>query len=338
MEVISFTRASTIGPLIDFVEEGGGLAERVFRAAELPLQLCERPQALIPLRDQFKLVEYAARELGDDALPARLSTSIGAAGLGSYGKHFLAAPTLGEAIDFGNRIFDSVLQSGTEMRLIVDKGVAKWYYRVKDRAEVGRQKNEVLALGYMLDLLRHFIGLSWVPLRVELSGPRPQGKAFIETLFRCDIDRGDLTSTIFPSDLLDLQNPLAMKKKQVESDERLARLDAFRDCVEELVRLSLLDGRPQRAWTARRFDMSVRTFQRRLKESGTSFAELARHVIDQEATALLRNSKLSVSEVAFELGYSDPAHFSRAFHAWHGTSPRDWRERQGVKRLRTSPV
>lgn len=338
MEVISFTRASTIGPLIDFVEEGGGIAERVFRAAELPLQLCERPEALIPLRDQFRLVEYAARELGDDALPARLSTSIGAAGLGGYGTQFLAASTLGEAIALGNRIFDSTLQTGTEMRLVVDKGVAKWSYRVKDRAEVGRQKNEVLALGYMLDLLRHFIGLSWVPLRVELSGSTPQGKVLIESLFRCDIGSGELTSTIFPADLLDLQNPLSTQPKEVDTDERLARLDAFRDCVEELVRLSLLDGRPQRAWTARRFEMSVRTFQRRLRESGTSFAELARHVIDEEAARLLRNSNLSVSEVAFELGYSDPAHFSRAFHAWHGTSPRDWRERQGVRRLRTSPV
>lgn len=336
MEVISFTRASTIGPLIDFVEQGGGIAERVFKAAELPLQLCERPQVLIPLRDQFKLVEYAARELGDDALPARLSTSIGAAGLGGYGKQFLSAPTLGEAIAQGNRIFSSVLQSGTEMRLEVEKDVAKWSYRVKDRAEVGRQKNEVLALGYMLDLLRHFIGLKWVPLRVELSGGKPDGKAFIETLFRCSIDSGEPTSTIFPADLLEVENSLALQSRDVEADERLAHLGAFPECVEELVRLSLLDGRPQRAWTARRFEMSVRTFQRRLKESGTNFAEVVRHVIDQEAAELLRNSRLSVSEVAFELGYSDPAHFSRAFHVWHGISPRDWREREGVKRVRTA--
>ncbi|ODA67371.1 HTH-type transcriptional regulator AppY [Methyloligella halotolerans] len=338
MEVISFTRASTIGPLIDFVEQGGGIAERVFKAAELPLQLCERPHALIPLRDQFKLVEYAARELGDDALSARLSTSIGAAGLGPYGKQFLSAPTLGEAIAQGNRIFASVLQSGTEMRLVIEKDLARWSYRVKDRAEVGRQKNEVLALGYMLDLLRHFMGSKWVPLRVELSGGKPDGKAFIETLFRCDIDTGELTSTIFPAELLELQNPTSHGSKEVQADERLTQLDAFRDCVEELVRLSLLDGRPQRAWTARRFDMSVRTFQRRLRDSGTSFAEVARHVIDQEATDLLKNSGLSVSEVAFELGYSDPAHFTRAFQAWHRVSPRDWRERHGVKRLKTSPV
>jgi len=35
----------------------------------------------------------------------------------------------------------------------------------------------------------------------------------------------------------------------------------------------------------------------------------------------------SVSEIAFGLGFSDAAHFSRAFRARFGASPRQWRER-----------
>jgi AraC-like DNA-binding protein len=326
MEIISFTRASTIGPLVDFIEEGGGSAERVFRAAELPLQLCERPDALIPLRDKFKLVEFATRELGDDALPARISTSIGAAGLGHYGEQFSRAPTLGEAIRHGNKILASTLQTGTRMTLRIDKGIAKWTYQVQDRAETGRQKDEVLALGYMLDLMRYFAGPCWVPLRIELSGPEPQGKALIEDQFHCEIAGGEVTSTIFPADLLDLRNPNCMSKENAEPDKRLSQLVDFRDCAQELVRLGLLDGRPKRDWAARRFEMSVRTFQRRLKEAGTSFFELTQYVIEREATALLREPNLSISEIAYELGYSDPAHFCRAFSSWRGTSPRAWRE------------
>ena len=35
----------------------------------------------------------------------------------------------------------------------------------------------------------------------------------------------------------------------------------------------------------------------------------------------------SVSEIAFGLGFNDAAHFSRAFRARFGASPREWRER-----------
>jgi hypothetical protein len=41
------------------------------------------------------LVESAAREIGDEALPARLSIRAGVAGLGPYGRHLISFPTLG---------------------------------------------------------------------------------------------------------------------------------------------------------------------------------------------------------------------------------------------------
>jgi AraC-like DNA-binding protein len=39
------------------------------------------------------------------------------------------------------------------------------------------------------------------------------------------------------------------------------------------------------------------------------------------------NARRSVSEIAFGLGFNDAAHFSRAFRARFGMSPREWRER-----------
>jgi AraC-like DNA-binding protein len=46
--------------------------------------------------------------------------------------------------------------------------------------------------------------------------------------------------------------------------------------------------------------------------------ELAQH--------LLRDTELSVTEVADILGYSDPTVFARAFRGWTKRNPRTWRD------------
>jgi len=329
MEQLALTRASTIGPIVDIVDRGGGSVERVFSAAELPLHLSETPDALVPLRDQFKLVEFAARELGDEALPARLATSAGIAGLGAYGKRFIAAPSLGTAIRMGNDIIGSTLQSATRMTLTVDRGLARWTYDVADPARIGRQKNAILATGYIVHLLRRFVGANWTPNRAELPGAPPQGRTAIEALYRCEIVSGNEVAVSFPADFLEIPNPAPAHCDAVEIDRALPPSDDFCASVRELIRLSLLDKRPQRAWVARRLNVSVRTLQRRLREQGTSFAEAVRGIVEQRAVELLRRRNVSVTEIAYELGYSDPAHFTRAFVHWFGEPPQVWRRRQG---------
>ncbi|MDE3831588.1 helix-turn-helix transcriptional regulator (plasmid) [Sinorhizobium meliloti WSM1022] len=40
---------------------------------------------------------------------------------------------------------------------------------------------------------------------------------------------------------------------------------------------------------------------------------------------MLATPDSSISQIACQLGYTDPAHFTRAFMAWKGMSPRAWR-------------
>jgi AraC-like DNA-binding protein len=327
----ALTRASTIGPILDFLKCDGASIERVFRSAELPLRLTERPDILIPLRDQFRLVECAARELGDDALPARLAVSAGIAGLGAYGREFLAANTLGEAINRGNEIYTSTLQSATRMTLTVRDQMAHWTYQVTEPIYAGRQKNEILAVGYMVQLVRRFAGADWTPSRTQLPGSTLLGRTAVETLFRCEISRGDVVSMSFPADLLDCPGPAHVRSDADRPHSNLPSEDDLAGCVQELIRLSLIDGPPQRRRIARRLDMSVRTLQRRLQESGTNFAELLRRSKERLAIDLLDAQGYSVLEIAYELGYSDPAHFTRAFTNWYGEAPQNWRRRRTAK-------
>ncbi|MFD1144657.1 AraC family transcriptional regulator [Larkinella insperata] len=48
----------------------------------------------------------------------------------------------------------------------------------------------------------------------------------------------------------------------------------------------------------------------------------------QEACRLLENTRYRIKEVAYQIGYSDPYHFSRVFSHVMGVSPRDFRQRR----------
>jgi AraC-like DNA-binding protein len=72
---------------------------------------------------------------------------------------------------------------------------------------------------------------------------------------------------------------------------------------------------------------SIRSLQRALAAEGTSFSR----VLERERMARARDAVIDesrpITEVGFTLGYSDPAHFARAFHRWFGMSPRAFRRR-----------
>jgi AraC-like DNA-binding protein len=79
---------------------------------------------------------------------------------------------------------------------------------------------------------------------------------------------------------------------------------------------------------ARRLAMSPRTLQRRLSEEGTSFDSLREEMRKQTAETFLADRTLSVSEVAFLLGFSEPGAFHRAFKRWHNTTPDAFRRQR----------
>jgi AraC-like DNA-binding protein len=43
------------------------------------------------------------------------------------------------------------------------------------------------------------------------------------------------------------------------------------------------------------------------------------------AAELIEFSDRQLTDVGFEVGYSDPAHFTRAFRRWAGMAPRQYR-------------
>ena len=76
---------------------------------------------------------------------------------------------------------------------------------------------------------------------------------------------------------------------------------------------------------ARRLSTTARTLQRRLARGGTSFEALRDDARRQAAELYLSTTTLTIAEVTYLLGYSEPTAFHRAFRRWHGTTPQAFR-------------
>ncbi|WP_413113866.1 helix-turn-helix domain-containing protein [Thaumasiovibrio sp. DFM-14] len=67
--------------------------------------------------------------------------------------------------------------------------------------------------------------------------------------------------------------------------------------------------------------ISVRTLNRRLAEVGLNYRSVVENYKLEKATQLLSQPDSNITEIAFQLGFSDLSAFSRAFKRWTGTSP-----------------
>ena len=83
-----------------------------------------------------------------------------------------------------------------------------------------------------------------------------------------------------------------------------------------------------RAAVARAAGVSPRHLDRLFAaEFGTSWAAAYMRLRLAHAARLLRQSPLSLAQVAYAAGFSSPSHFSRAFRAAYGAPPGAWRRR-----------
>ena len=88
----------------------------------------------------------------------------------------------------------------------------------------------------------------------------------------------------------------------------------------------LPSGIPRQADIARDLNMSLRSFQRKLSEVGTSYSDVLQQVRHDMACHYLLSPNYQVLQVAYVLGFSDPSNFSRAFRRWTGLTPNQYRQ------------
>lgn len=83
---------------------------------------------------------------------------------------------------------------------------------------------------------------------------------------------------------------------------------------------------PDLKTVAAAFNMTERTFQRRLTSEGATYREMIDQLKREISGLLLRHNRFSIADISSVLGYSEPAAFIHSFRKWHGESPMRMRE------------
>jgi AraC-like DNA-binding protein len=305
---------------------------KIARRAGLEPEALGDPDARIPVELHARLWESLA-ELGDD-IGLSLGEALGGSALGVVGHAMRHATTVGDALSCLSRyrrvVLDDavpVLETGTRAGArcaFFTHALPPRFARLRHPAEC-----QVMAT---LTWLRRTAAEHVVPLEVAFPHPRPRGttrhRAALGQALRWSASDAVLTVS---ADVLARPIPHADADVHGYLDARARALleglgdDSFADAVGAIIAHSLALGTPTRAPVARRLGTSPRTLHRRLEAEGTSFAAIVDSVRATRARARLLEPGASIGAIAYELGFSEPAAFTRAFRRWTGATPDDYR-------------
>jgi len=185
-------------------------------------------------------------------------------------------------------------------------------------------------------LCRRLTGVHLKPERVRLKHQRPRGHAKLSAFLGCTVVFGaTVDEVLFPREAAQLRvidsDPYLNRLLIEVVEERLARrahaTESFVARVENAVAPLLPHGGALASEISRQLGMSQRTFARRLEDEGLTFSDLVLKLRQDLARRYLVQEHLSVSKVAWLLGYKEVATFSHAFRRWTGKSPSTYASR-----------
>jgi AraC-like DNA-binding protein len=100
--------------------------------------------------------------------------------------------------------------------------------------------------------------------------------------------------------------------------------------IENAIASLLPHGKASVDEVARKLGMSRRTLARRLASEGLTFRSVLNQLRFDLAQRHIKDSALSISQIAWLLGYQEVSALTHAFKRWTGSTPRGMRARQGL--------
>jgi AraC-like DNA-binding protein len=337
-------RGSVLGwvvPLLAaFVKEQGHASDPILQLPGIRGRDLTDPDVRVPEAASREVWRLAMTITGDDAIGLHVAQWLPRGALDLIEFAFRTSATLADGLDrlarygrlINDRLAGHVLRTGPGVRFLM--GVA-------DARPLHPQRAE-FSIALALRLAREATALPLIPVEVLFAHPAPADLREHQEFFRSPIHFANGVNGMVFRDAdgaralraADAELGAVIRRRLDTALEKLDKLDQPADAsTAARVRRLLVAGMGQEKQSVttvgRELGLSARTLSRRLGEEGTSFRDIQDQVRHELALALLGDTRVSIAEVAFFLGYAEPAPFHRSFKRWTGTTPQ--LHRRGVE-------
>jgi AraC-like DNA-binding protein len=290
------------------------------------------PEAYISQAKFSRLLETLSFLTSDKFFAHNYASDFNLSHLGIFGLGYFNAPTLYHALKFHER-YASLLSDHTKFCVTASDGKVRMKWQYSPFLTLHHQLVD-FEMTIAVRLIRYFAGNDWLPNMAFLNHEKSiQLRGCPWPLAHRVIHNTDITAICFSQEFLAVKNNHA--------DAKIFSL-LERHCEHELktklqstplalrVRHELLYRLPLGGFTlqefAKTFGMSERNFQRKLVSENVTFELLLEETRKEFSDHLLKDLRLTLSEIAHKLGYSSPNSYSRAARQWYHKPPSKMRE------------
>lgn len=320
------------------LDDYGVDSKTVFKTAGLNPSHLHDPNARYPFSGMTKLWELAVEVTADPCFGLSTVKHWHPTTLHAFGFAWLASHTLKEAFERTERYVRIVSSAATVSLLETTDG---YEFKIDPAQHVGLKPAYAAmdaAMATFLYMCRLSCGQDFAPLRLELQRPAPPCSEKFSHFFNTNI----LYNSAHNQFLFDKYNleknlptanaELAQSNDKIVSDY-LADMDRSDTVMQVKSKLTdnLSSGNMTEKRMAELLNMSPRSLQRKLEEKNQNYKTLLDETRHELAAQYLQNSRLSINEITYLLGFSEASNFSRAFKRWTGSSPKRYRNITNTK-------
>jgi len=302
--------------------------------AGIKQDILDQPENRLPFSQQETFWQLAL-EASDETLPLVFAAQSQPASFSITGYIAMNSDTIGDALDATAHYLAVAGEGGRLEVQRDDEQIHVEYVALNADHHVSAVRScAMLAANLMLG--HWLIGEIFSPDRIELMLPAPiddsEFKRFFNAPLHFSATRNRLSfnrsieTVKIPHASLDLLNLMkARADKVIAQTQKSSGHHQTTDQVATLLISTLMGQEPDKARIADQLGMSQRTLQRRLSSEGTSYQQVLDNTRHQLALDYLKQPELTISDIAYLLGFTEPSAFYRAFKKWNGQTPGQFR-------------
>jgi AraC-like DNA-binding protein len=304
----------------------------LLKKAGLTLHQIENPSVRLKVQEQISFLNFAADALQDDLLGFHLAQIPDLRELGLFYYVSASSEMLSMALQRAAR-YSSIINEGVAIKYVDDTDIVIAFQYVGVSRHKDRHQIEFF-MTLLLRLCRQLTSRRILPSRVSLTHHRNNVPAELVEFFGGKVDFGDTGDEVtFAPTIKEIPvvsaDPYLNKYLTAQFEETLSRRPtnrgSFQSSVENAIVPLLPHGKVRVNDIARRLGVSPRSLARRLSIEGLSFSDVLEGLRSDLAKRYLVEDGVSISQIAWLLGYQEVSAFTHAFKRWTGTTPRQAR-------------